>query len=103
MIVGSSGACIETCGDGKSYGMHMCDDGNQKNGDGCSDKCVVEKNFKCSGGYPYSKDNCSYVETEIVGVETNIYNDIIVKFSRPIYFRNGTLIPNKDLELSYRN
>jgi cysteine-rich repeat protein len=40
MIVGSSGACLETCGDGKNYGMHMCDDGNLKNGDGCSSSCL---------------------------------------------------------------
>lgn len=76
MIVGSSGACIETCGDGKSYGMHMCDDGNTKGGDGCSTKCLVEKDYTCSGGYPYTKDNCTYVPTEIVGIQVNQYNDI---------------------------
>ena len=103
MIVGSSGACIETCGDGKSYGMHMCDDGNTKGGDGCSAKCLVEKDYACSGGYPYTKDNCTYIPTEIVGIQVNQYNDIQLKFSRSIYFRNGTLTPNKDLSITYRN
>ena len=28
MIKGSSGACIETCGDGKNFGLLHCDDGN---------------------------------------------------------------------------
>jgi large repetitive protein len=54
MIVGSSGKCIETCGDGKKFGMHMCDDGNVNNKDGCSSSCVTEKGYTCSGGYPYS-------------------------------------------------
>jgi len=103
MIVGSSGACIETCGDGKSYGKHMCDDGNTKSGDGCSNKCIVEKDYTCSGGYPYSKDNCSYISTEIIGVDINKYNDVIIKFTRPVYFRNGTLLPSKDLSITYRN
>jgi cysteine-rich repeat protein len=40
MIVGSNSACIETCGDGKNYGLHACDDGNTKDGDGCSSTCT---------------------------------------------------------------
>jgi cysteine-rich repeat protein len=68
MIVGSSGACIEKCGDGNNFGMNMCDDGNLKSGDGCSKECLVEKDYTCSGGYPYLKDSCSYIPTEIMGV-----------------------------------
>lgn len=102
MIVGSSGKCIETCGDGKNFGMQMCDDGNQNGGDGCSPQCLVEKGYTCSGGYPYSKDRCTYVHTEILGVTVNRYNDIIVKFSRPVFFKNGSLT-NNDLQLSYKN
>jgi cysteine-rich repeat protein len=102
MIVGSSGACLETCGDGKSFGMNMCDDGNRNNGDGCSSNCVTEKDNICSGGYPYSKDSCSYIPTEIVGVTVNEHNDLIVKFSRPIQLRNG-ILSSKDLEITYRN
>jgi cysteine-rich repeat protein len=94
MIVGSSGKCIETCGDGKNFGMQMCDDGNQNGGDGCSPQCLVEKGYTCSGGYPYSKDRCTYVHTEILGVTVNRYNDIIVKFSRPVFFKNGSLTNN---------
>ena len=56
----------------------------------------------CSGGYPYKKDRCTYIPTEILGVTVNKYNDILVKFSRPVYFRNGTLT-NSDLQLSYKN
>jgi len=84
MIVGTSGKCLETCGDGKNFGLNMCDDGNLKSGDGCSANCITEKDYICSGGYPYSKDVCTYIPSEIVGVEVNKYNDLIIKFSRPI-------------------
>lgn len=39
MIIGSSGACVEVCGDGKNFGLLQCDDGNLVNGDGCSNSC----------------------------------------------------------------
>jgi cysteine-rich repeat protein len=102
MIVGSSGTCLENCGDGMNFGLKMCDDGNTRSGDGCSSKCLVEKGFTCTGGYPYSKDNCSYVPTEFLEVKVNVHNDLLLKFSRPINLPNGTLTP-KDLVLSYRN
>lgn len=58
MLVGSSGACLETCGDGKNLGFVQCDDGNLKNGDGCSSQCQVEKGYNCIGGYPNGRDKC---------------------------------------------
>ncbi len=33
---------VPVCGDGKKEGDEACDDGNTKDGDGCSAKCVVE-------------------------------------------------------------
>lgn len=41
--------CNEICGDGKQIASE-CDDGNIKNGDGCSSACLVEMGFKCTGG-----------------------------------------------------
>jgi cysteine-rich repeat protein len=35
-----------------------CDDGNNKEGDGCSSQCRVETGFECSGGNVTSKDVC---------------------------------------------
>ncbi len=102
MIVGSSGACIETCGDGQNFGMNMCDDGNQVDGDGCSKNCVAEKGYTCSGGYPYDKDNCTYIPTEILSIQVNEHNDIVIKFSRPVYFKKDN-ITTLDLKLKYRN
>ena len=102
MIVGSLGECLETCGDGRNYGMEMCDDGNTLSGDGCSSSCLVENDYQCSGGYPYKQDTCSYIETEIVEVKSNKHNDLIVKFSRPISAKDGTL-SQRDFVLTYRN
>ena len=37
------GACkVNTCGDGVKTAKEECDDGNKKNGDGCSNKCAKE-------------------------------------------------------------
>lgn len=50
--------CKEICGDGKNIGQAQCDDGNTKNGDGCSSDCKVEKGWRCYGGGPFKKDTC---------------------------------------------
>lgn len=35
-----------------------CDDGNTKNGDGCSSMCKVEPGWECLGGSSYRMDVC---------------------------------------------
>ena len=30
--------------------LHECDDGNQRDGDGCSSSCKLEHGFECSAG-----------------------------------------------------
>ena len=42
-----------TCGNATIASNEQCDDGNSKNGDGCSSTCHVEKGWKC-GGSPSS-------------------------------------------------
>ncbi len=58
MIIGSSGACVEICGDGKNFGILQCDDGNLIIGDGCSNSCEIEEDWVCNGGSPTSSDTC---------------------------------------------
>lgn len=104
MLVGSSGACLETCGDGQNFGQNMCDDGNTEDGDGCSSNCVTEKDYECSGGYPYSEDRCRYVPTEILEVKVTRNNDLILKFSRPIDLKNKSEgLTERDMVIMYRN
>lgn len=53
-----SNLCSETCGDGKKY-TRECDDGNKRDGDGCSSSCTIEAGWACKGGSPNSADNCA--------------------------------------------
>lgn len=100
MIVGTNGKCIETCGDGKFYGLLPCDDGNLNNGDGCSSQCLIENGYFCYGGSPSNKETCSYLPTEIVGAKINQWNDIILNFSRPVNVTKSTLT-SSDLKMTF--
>ncbi len=40
---------IARCGDGKLQSLYEeCDDGNNRNGDGCNDKCIIENGWECT-------------------------------------------------------
>ncbi|CAK94557.1 unnamed protein product (macronuclear) [Paramecium tetraurelia] len=43
----SINTCYTKCGDSIVADSEQCDDGNQINGDGCSNKCLIEKKFIC--------------------------------------------------------
>lgn len=45
-ICNSTGPCTSKCGDGLVVGEE-CDDGNTRDGDGCSSACKVETGFAC--------------------------------------------------------
>jgi fibro-slime domain-containing protein len=45
----SGGLCESFCGDGVIFGVgEECDDGNTRNGDGCSSTCKLEPGFVCT-------------------------------------------------------
>ena len=53
------------CGDGRKFVLG-CDDGNNLDGDGCSQDCRVEPGYTCRGGSPDGRDNCYvYVPTAV--------------------------------------
>lgn len=54
----SNGRCSEICGDGIRF-VVSCDDGNTRNGDGCSSRCRVEQGWSCFGGSPTTPDSCT--------------------------------------------
>lgn len=58
MYYGTSGDCVEICGDGLDYGMNECEDGNLVDGDGCSSECKIESGWTCYGGGYKVKDTC---------------------------------------------
>jgi cysteine-rich repeat protein len=85
--VPGGGVCTEICGDGLDFGSYECDDGNIRNGDGCSSKCKLEKNYGCNGGSPLYPDLCK----DIIGpsfeiqkiVPTNKF--IILQFDKKAF------------------
>lgn len=85
MVLGSSGECVEKCGDGLNFGLLECDDGNLVNGDGCDQDCQVETDWSCSGGSPTQKDTCVNAELDIVGLEVTKNNNLVLQFNKPAY------------------
>jgi cysteine-rich repeat protein len=45
---GNKRACTAVCGDGIKFPNEACDDGNRRNGDGCSAACAIESGYQCA-------------------------------------------------------
>ena len=73
--------CVETCGDGRKFTLE-CDDGNNVDGDGCSNDCKVEVGSVCTGGSPQSKDLCSRNKPNRVDIlstgQAHLYGKIVL-------------------------
>lgn len=76
-ILFSTSTCKPICGDGiRISPEEECDDGNQRDFDGCSIDCFVEEHYSC---YDLSPDICEkHVEAVIDSID--IFNRIILKF-----------------------
>jgi len=61
--------CRDICGDGTRV-ENECDDGNLDSGDGCSDLCEEEENWRCYGGNEKQADYCSDPRSLDVRVKT---------------------------------
>jgi cysteine-rich repeat protein len=63
----------EVCGDGirHSTNKNLWDDGNNKDGDGCSHDCMIEDGYQCSHKSPLAPDKCVPIigDSKIVGNE----------------------------------
>ena len=53
-----NGSCNAECGDGLVHPEESCDDGNADSGDGCSDHCLVEDRWSCTGEPSVCTPNC---------------------------------------------
>ncbi len=84
MYYGTSGECIEVCGDGKDYGMNECEDGNTINGDGCSSTCKVEPGYKCYPGNYERSGFCVPTITDIFNLKVTEDNNILVEFTEDV-------------------
>lgn len=66
--------CTQKCGDGlvplPRPSADYCDDGNNKDGDGCSSTCKVEKYYQCAGGSSKTRDKCIEICGDGVDLQT---------------------------------
>ncbi len=53
-----NGSCAAECSDGLVHPEEACDDGNSSSGDGCSDICLVEGGWSCTGEPSVCTQNC---------------------------------------------
>jgi len=57
----SQDTCVAgSCGDGKLAGNELCDDGNARSGDGCSNTCAQENGWDCTH-MPCGQTSCTEV------------------------------------------
>lgn len=81
------GNCGEICGDGLNImNSTECDDGNNENGDGCSNTCKFESGWKCDGGNEKTADTCVSITgpTPIINIDPKNPSRVEIKFSKKI-------------------
>jgi cysteine-rich repeat protein len=61
--------CDEICGDGLLFEL-PCDDGNLRDGDGCSSACTIETDYVCMNGSTTAPSICSYNGSMSVTLQT---------------------------------
>ena len=61
----------DVCGDLTIQGFEQCDDGNNKNGDGCNEFCKLESGYMCYGGFRTSTDEYGVMIENYVASQTN--------------------------------
>eukprot|EP00357_Protocruzia_adherens_P026494 CAMPEP_0114983588 /NCGR_PEP_ID=MMETSP0216-20121206/6784_1 /TAXON_ID=223996 /ORGANISM="Protocruzia adherens, Strain Boccale" /LENGTH=683 /DNA_ID=CAMNT_0002345589 /DNA_START=388 /DNA_END=2437 /DNA_ORIENTATION=- len=95
-------SCAEICGDGLHMGSLPCDDGNLRNGDGCSSDCEEEEGFTCEIGTVESPSICiELVKPTITNVNVvNDDNDIMIHFSE---LMDLTLTRSEDFGIKVEN
>jgi len=84
--------CQEICGDGiKVSDLIECDDGNLDPLDGCNELCEVEQSFVCSGGSPFSGDECYYREpiTWFISVAPSDITKVTIQFDRDVIIQKS--------------
>ncbi|CDW87181.1 cadg multi-domain protein [Stylonychia lemnae] len=90
--------CEDLCGDGIIVDKN-CDDGNQNNGDGCSNKCEVEAGFSC----PFANYTCHEIIPPFLTI-TSItqLNLIMLEFSEPIKIENEIVFTPENLKIEIK-
>lgn len=83
---------IEICGDDINLKMRECDDGNEKDGDGCSSDCRVEEGFVCQS-YEGRADVCTDVRAPSAILSIKKENTLAIRFNKTVKAgMNSTLL-----------
>jgi len=70
--------------------MYQCDDGNTRDGDGCSSQCKVEEFYECKGGDENNADMCVYKKRpEIVQIKITSNMTLSIIFSTNLIKYDG--------------
>lgn len=79
-----NGICREVCGDGVNLGTVECDDGNQRNGDGCSAQCEIESGYQCTRGAKGKADVCYEDLAPTANLQVTRSNVLVIQFSETV-------------------
>ncbi|HEU4730757.1 MAG TPA: DUF4215 domain-containing protein [Kofleriaceae bacterium] len=107
----AGGSCTAVCGDGLKFPGEDCDDGNTRNGDGCSSTCTKETGWQCDAinqppaptlTIPILYRDFLYFRTTVPGtgspdfenlnpgtVVTGLVQSTLGPDSEPVFRRNG--------------
>ncbi|CAK74991.1 unnamed protein product (macronuclear) [Paramecium tetraurelia] len=82
--------CLPLCGDGL-YVHEGCDDGNLENGDGCSDTCMVEKDWVCINTI-FMISTCFYsvspqMKLELLTQNPENVEKVLITFNQPMVLK----------------
>jgi cysteine-rich repeat protein len=86
--------CKEICGDGVLKGQLACDDGNQRDGDGCSSTCTIELGWACVNPSGISVCNDTTAPTAQLtysGLSDSVYI-FLLTFSENVIYRGDITI-----------
>ncbi len=76
-------------------GQNACDDGNTRNGDGCSSTCQVEANYECFGGNETTADTCvNRKQPEFAGLKYYGNRTGVVTFTSAVRFLGNFEVGN---------
>jgi len=85
--------CFPVCGDGRLIDPEVCDDNNTRNGDGCTDTCVIEDQFECT------QDPDGVSVCEAILLDLNVFDNTTLDYVNE-YFDLSTIVYLSDPNLT---
>lgn len=93
---------LEICGDGIKLGQVDCDDGNKKDGDGCSSDCKIEEGYACTS-HKDGLDTCTVVKYPRASLTLGEENILVIDFSELMYSLVNSTVLASTMKVSLIN